>query len=43
MQLVDDGRPWAKRLGTLEERIEFWFDNEPDRELSVEHLFFDGY
>ena len=42
-ELVDDGRPWAKRLGTLEERIEFWFDNEPDRELSVEHLFFDGY
>jgi hypothetical protein len=34
---------WTKRLGTLEERIEFWFDNEPDRELSVEHLFFDGY
>jgi hypothetical protein len=42
-KLVDDGRPWAKRLATLEERIEFWFENAPVRELSVEHLFFDGY
>ena len=42
-KLVDDGRPWAKRLGVLKERVDHWFDTEPARELSVEHLFFDDY
>lgn len=40
-KLVDDGRPWAKRLEVLKERVGHWFDTEPARELSVEHLFFD--
>lgn len=42
-KLIDDGRPWAKRLDILRERITHWFETEPERELSVEHLFFDGY
>jgi hypothetical protein len=40
-KLVDDGRPWAKRLEVLKERVGHWFDTEPARELSIEHLFFD--
>jgi hypothetical protein len=42
-KLVDDGGPWAKRLETLKDRVGHWFNTEPDRELSVEHLFFDSY
>ena len=42
-KLVDEGRPWAKRLGVLKERIGHWLGEEPTRAVTVEHLFFDGY
>jgi hypothetical protein len=31
---------WKERLETLRERIVYWMDNKPERELSIEHLFF---
>jgi hypothetical protein len=40
-KLVDDGRPWSKRLEVLKARVGHWFDTEPVREISIEHLFFD--
>lgn len=40
---VSGGRPWAKRLGILKTRIDHWLHQEPDREITFEHLFFDGY
>jgi len=40
-QLSGTGQEWKKRTGRLKERIDYWLNTEPDRELSVEHLFFD--
>lgn len=42
-KLVDEGRPWIKRLEMLKERIGHWITQEPARTVTVEHLFFDGY
>ena len=41
--LVSGGRPWAKRLGVLKTRIDHWLYQNPEREITFEHLFFDGY
>jgi hypothetical protein len=35
-------KDWNERLETLRERIVYWMDNEPERELSFEHYFFGG-
>lgn len=40
-QLVDLGRPWKKRLEALSGRIDHWLESQPDREITIEHLFFD--
>lgn len=40
-QLVDVGRPWKKRLVALSGRIDHWLKSQPDREITIEHLFFD--
>ena len=37
---IADEEDWNERLETLRERIVYWMDNEPERELSFEHLFF---
>lgn len=42
-KLVDGGKPWGKRLNVLGQRISHWLKVEPERDISVEHLFFDGY
>jgi hypothetical protein len=41
--LVDGGRPWKRRLEVLRDRIDDWLGKEPGREMTIEHLFFDGY
>jgi len=41
--LVEGGRPWRKRLAVLETRVNFWLKNEPSREVTIEHLFYDGF
>jgi hypothetical protein len=41
--LVDGGRPWKRRLEVLRGRIDDWLGKEPGREMTIEHLFFDGY
>ena len=41
-QLTDGGKPWKKRTGELKERIDYWFETQPDREITVEHLFYDA-
>ena len=38
--LVEQGRPWRKRLGVLRDRLAYWFETAPERELVLEHLFF---
>lgn len=38
--LVDQGRPWRKRLGELRDRLAYWVETEPPRDLVIEHLFF---
>lgn len=38
--LVDQGRPWRKRLGTLKDRLVHWFETVPEREIMIEHLFY---
>jgi len=40
-QLVDLGRPWKRRLESLAGRIDHWLESQPDREITIEHLFFD--
>jgi hypothetical protein len=40
-QLSGKGQEWTRRIGRLKERIDFWLGTEPEREISVEHLFFD--
>jgi EsV-1-7 cysteine-rich motif len=40
-QLTGNGQEWKKRTGQLKTRIDHWLDTEPDREITVEHLFFD--
>jgi hypothetical protein len=39
-QLSGTGQEWKKRTGQLKERIDHWIGTPPDREISVEHLFF---
>ena len=39
-QLSGSGQEWKKRTGQLKERIDHWIGTPPDREISVEHLFF---
>ena len=39
-QLSGTGQEWKKRTGHLKERIDHWIGTQPDREISVEHLFF---
>lgn len=31
---------WNKRLGTLRDRVVYWMNHGPERELTFEHLFF---
>jgi len=40
-QLSGTGQEWKKRTGRLKECIDYWIGTQPDREISVEHLFFD--
>jgi len=40
-QLSGNGKEWKIRTESLKERIDHWLKNQPDREISVEHLFFD--
>lgn len=40
-QLSGTGHEWKNRTSQLKERIDHWISTQPDREISVEHLFFD--
>lgn len=40
-QLSGNGREWTRRVKYLDERLEHWFGTQPDREIILEHLFFD--
>ena len=39
--LTGGGQEWKSRTNVLKLRIDHWIHTEPDREISVEHLFFD--
>lgn len=41
--MVDKGAPWRKRLTVLKSVIETRLGQEPVREVTIEHLFYDGY
>ncbi|BAT22646.1 hypothetical protein [Yellowstone lake phycodnavirus 3] len=39
--LVDNGKEWNTRTAILKTRIDHWLANQPEREITTEHLFFD--
>lgn len=41
-QLSGQGKEWKLRTEKLKSRIEFWFESQADREITMEHLFFDS-
>jgi hypothetical protein len=41
-QLLGQGKEWNLRTEKLKSRVDFWIDAQPDREITVEHLFFDS-
>ena len=41
--LVADKEALEKRLEVLRQRIQYHIDHIPDREVTVEHLFYDGF
>ena len=40
-QLSGNGKEWKLRTENLRKRIDHWVCTQPDREITVEHLFFD--
>ena len=41
-QLLGQGKEWNLRTEKLKSRVDFWLGTQPDREITVEHLFFDS-
>ena len=41
-QLSGQGKEWKLRTENLKSRIDFWIESQPDREITIEHLFFDS-
>jgi len=41
--MVDKGGPWRKRLAALKAVIDARMARVPEKEVTVEHLFYDGY
>jgi hypothetical protein len=42
-QLSGNGKEWKIRTDILHKRVDFWLNTQPDREITVEHLFFDTF
>lgn len=41
--VVDDRKKWQERLNTLKEKTEYYLEHMPEKELTIEYLFYDGY
>jgi len=41
-QLSGNGKEWKLRTAKLKSRIDFWMNSQADREIIIEHLFFDS-
>jgi len=41
-QLSCNGKEWNLRTEKLKSRVDFWLSTQPDREITIEHLFFDS-
>lgn len=41
--LVRQGGEWKKRLGELNKIIENWWSKVPEKEVTITHIFYDGY
>lgn len=41
-QLSGQGKEWKLRTEKLKSRIDFWTNSQADREITIEHLFFDS-
>jgi hypothetical protein len=41
-QLSGQGKEWKLRTEKLKSRIDFWINTQADREITIEHLFFDS-
>lgn len=41
-QLSGNGKEWKLRTEKLKSRVDFWLGSQPDREITIEHLFFDS-
>jgi len=41
-QLTGNGKEWKLRTEKLKTRIDFWMNSQADREIIIEHLFFDS-
>ena len=41
-QLSGQGKEWKLRTEKLKSRVDFWLGSQPDREITIEHLFFDS-
>jgi hypothetical protein len=41
-QLSGQGKEWKLRTEKLKSRIDFWINSQADREITIEHLFFDS-
>jgi hypothetical protein len=41
-QLSGQGKEWKLRTEKLKSRIDFWINSQTDREITIEHLFFDS-
>ena len=41
-QLSGQGKEWKLRTEKLKSRIDFWISSQPEREITMEHLFFDS-
>lgn len=41
-QLSGNGKEWKLRTEKLKSRVDFWIGSQPDREITIEHLFFDS-
>jgi hypothetical protein len=41
--VIRDLATWEGRMGAFIERLRYHLTNVPDREVTVEHMFYDGY
>ena len=41
--MIDDKNLWNNRLETLKQTIEKYINNIPEKEITIEQLFYDNY